>query len=281
MQAIILLLIAMVSIQSGASIAKNLFPVMGAAGTSALRLFFASLILWIIYRPWKSWPSREQYKKLAVYGISLGLMNLLFYFAIERIPLGIAVALEFTGPLAVAIGTSKKKIDFLWAILAGIGIYLLIPVSGSSSGLDILGIVFAVGAGAFWAAYILYGQVAGNSINGGLAATWGMTFAALVVIPFGFIFTGTKLFTPAYLPMGIVVAILSSAIPYTLEMVALRKLPTKTFGILMSLEPAVGAMAGLLILNERLNMLQSSAILMVVIASLGSTLSVKKNHLVD
>lgn len=281
MQAIILLLIAMVSIQSGASIAKNLFPVMGAAGTSALRLFFASLILWLIYKPWKAWPSSDQYKKLAIYGVSLGLMNLLFYFAIERIPLGIAVALEFTGPLAVAIGTSKKKIDFVWALLAGIGIYLLIPMNGSSSNLDIMGIIFAVGAGAFWAAYILYGQVAGKSIEGGLASTWGMTFAAIVVIPFGLIFTGTKLFTPAFLPLGIVVAILSSAIPYTLEMVALRKLPTKTFGILMSLEPAVGALAGLLILNERLSFLQSSAILMVVIASLGSTFSVKKNHLAD
>lgn len=273
---ILFVLIAMISIQTGASIAKGLFPALGAAGTSALRLLFATLVLWLIFKPWQKKLTQDQLRKLVVYGFSLGLMNLLFYFALERIPLGIAVALEFTGPLAVATFTSKRKTDFLWVLLAGIGIYLLLPVSSATQSLDLMGVLFALSAGACWAAYILYGQKAGNSLPGGLAVTWGMTFAALIVLPFGMSSVGLKIFETNFLMMGLIVGILSSALPYSLEMVALRELPTKTFGILMSLEPAIGALAGLIILQEKLTLLQWMAISCVIFSSLGSSLTAKK-----
>lgn len=273
-QAVFLLIIAMCSIQSGASLAKNLFPILGAAGTSGLRLFFASMILLIIWRPWNHRFTRMQMKPLAFYGLSLGWMNLLFYYALERIPLGIAVALEFTGPLAVALFNSKKKVDFIWTILAGVGIYLLLPVSGAV-GLDPLGVAFALGAGFFWAIYIFYGQKAGQGLHGGLATSMGMAFAAAVVLPFGIYSIGLKIFSPDLILLGLGVAILSSALPYSLEMISLKKLPTKTFGVLMSLEPAVGAFAGLLFLGEALTLLQWFAISCVIISSLGSTLTAK------
>jgi inner membrane transporter RhtA len=275
-RAISLLLIAMSSIQGGATVAKRIFPVLGPAGTSALRLLFATIILWVVFRPWKKSVTREQLKKLSFYGICLGFMNLSFYYALERIPLGLAVSLEFTGPLAVAIFTSGKKTDYIWAILAGIGIFLIVPDLRSSTA-DPFGVFLAILAGCFWAGYILYGKKAGKDIDGTLAATWGMTFAAAVVIPAGVFTSAEKLFSPEVLPFGIGVAILSSALPYTLEMLSLKKIPTKTFGVLMSLEPAVAAIAGLLFLNEQLTLVQWFAMLLIMLSSLGSSLSAEKN----
>ncbi|HXH31368.1 MAG TPA: EamA family transporter [Bacteriovoracaceae bacterium] len=272
LKSVLLLVVAMVSIQSGATLAKSLFPVLGAAGTSAVRLFFATIILWAIWRPWKYNFTRLQLQRLALYGLSLGLMNLLFYFAIVRIPLGVAVALEFTGPLAVAIAKSKSKFDYFWAVLAGIGIYLLLPVSGTSN-LDPIGMALALGAGFFWALYILYGQSAGSDLHGGLATTIGMTFAALIVIPFGIYQAGWSLLDLGLLPLGILVAVFSSALPYSLEMVSMKRLSTQTFGVLMSLEPAIGAMAGLAFLNEELLLVQWLAIFCIIFSSLGSTLT--------
>lgn len=199
-------------------------------------------------------------------------MNLLFYAALERIPLGIAVALEFTGPLAISILTSKKKIDFLWIILAAVGIYLLLP-SSSGVPLDVIGMLLALGAGFFWALYILFGKKAGQDIPGEVASSVGMTIAALVVMPFGFYFAGEKLLDNSLWPLGLLVGLLSSALPYTLEMFALKKIPTKTFGVLMSLEPAVATIAGFLFLSEALTLLQSAAILCIIISSLGSTMT--------
>ncbi len=270
-RSIFLLVIAMASIQFGATMAKGIFPVLGAAGTSAMRLTFATIILWLIFKPWQKRFTPHQIKKLAIYGLSLGIMNLTFYFALERIPLGIAVALEFTGPLAVAIFTSKHKMDYLWAFLAGVGIFLLLPAAGSGS-LDIIGIAFALAAGFFWAMYILYGKKAGDDLHGGTVTAIGMTFAALVAIPFGVIATGTKLFDYSLWPYGLAVAVLSSALPYSLEMVSLKNLPTKTFGVLMSLEPAIAAFAGLLFLGEALTLIQWMAILCIIISSFGSSL---------
>ncbi|HXH75062.1 MAG TPA: EamA family transporter [Bacteriovoracaceae bacterium] len=269
---VFLLLVAMISIQSGAAFAKKLFPTLGAAGTTSLRLFLAAMILWIIWKPWKFTYTAQDLKKLFLYGASLGFMNLLFYFAIERIPLGVAVAFEFTGPLAIAVLNSKKHVDYLWALLAAIGIYLLLPVSGSSD-LDPVGILFALGAGLCWALYILFGQKAGNNLHGGLASTIGMTFATVLIVPFGLSGAGEKLFDPTLLPLGLGVAIFSSALPYSLEMMALKSLSTQTFGVLMSLEPAIAAIAGLIFLSEQLLLLQWLAIFLIIISSLGSSLS--------
>lgn len=273
---ILVLILAIVSIQTGASFAKNLFPLAGAAGTTALRLFFASIILWFIFRPWKFTYKKSDLKNLAIYGTSLGLMNLTFYFALERIPLGLAVTLEFIGPLTLAILSSRRKIDFFWALLAALGIYMVMPVSDLTHALDPVGMMFALIAGMFWAFYIYFGQRAGKDLHGGMATTIGMTFAALVAIPFGLIIDGSKLLNPSLLPMGIIVAIFSSALPYSLEMYSLKKIPTKTFGILMSLEPAVASLVGLIFLGEQLTVIQWFAIFCVMAASLGSTLTISE-----
>lgn len=275
-KSIILLLIAMASIQSGATLAKKIFPVVGAAGTSGLRLFFAALIMWIIWRPWRVKITRVELKSVAIYGISLGLMNLLFYFALARIPLGIAVALEFTGPLAVAIFSSKRKLDIAWAIMAAIGLYLLLPVDSNTSALDPIGMLFAVGAGFFWALYILFGKKAGGNLHGTLAVSWGMLFAAIVVIPFGAVSAGATLLDWNILPIAFCVGVFSSALPYTLEMFALKDIPTQTFGVLMSLEPAIAALAGFIFLSEQLTFLQIAAVFCIMLSSLGSSLTAKR-----
>lgn len=237
-----------------------------------MRIYFASIMLLVLFRPWRFKLNSSQRKFLFIYGVSLGFMNLLFYAALERIPLGIAVALEFTGPLAISILTSKKKIDFLWIILAALGIYLLLP-SSSGVPLDLAGMLMALGAGFFWAMYILFGKKAGQDIPGEVAASVGMTIAALVVLPFGLYLSGEKLLDNSLWPLGLLVGLLSSALPYTLEMFALKKIPTKTFGVLMSLEPAVATIAGFLFLSEALTFLQSTAILCIIISSLGSTMT--------
>lgn len=274
--AIILLFIAMISIQLGAGFAKSLFPLAGAAGTSLLRLFFATAILWIIWRPWRFKFETDQLKSLLWYGGALGLMNLTFYISLERIPLGLAVTLEFIGPLTLSILSSRKKIDFLWVLLAAAGIYLVMPSSHSSHTLDFVGVMFALIAGAFWAFYIHFGQKAGRSLHGGVAATCGMTVAAAIIFPFGVSLDGPLLMNPAILPLGLLVAALSSALPYSLEMVALKRMPTKTFGILMSLEPAIASIVGLVLLKETLLWTQWIAIFLIICASLGSIITAQK-----
>lgn len=277
--AVSVLILAMISIQTGASFAKSLFPLAGPAGTTAFRLFFATLILWIIWRPWRMRFNSKDLKNLAIYGFSLGLMNLTFYFALKRIPLGLAVTLEFVGPLALTIFSSRKKIDYIWAVLAGIGIYLIMPGREiSSSAADPIGMMWALIAGMFWAFYIFFGQRAGKNLHGGIATTIGMSFAALAAIPFGLIMDGDKMFNLSIVPMGLFVAVLSSALPYSLEMIALKKMPTKTFGVLMSLEPAIASLVGLIFLSEALTFVQWLAIGCVICASLGSTLTARDSN---
>lgn len=273
------LIIAIFSIQFGASVAKGLFPLVGAFGATALRLSMASLILLVIWRPWRFRLSKKSYFAIAIYGASLGLMNFLFYLSLERIPLGIAVALEFTGPLGISLLHSKRPKDFLWAILAAIGIFLILPLSMVSADLDLLGIIFALGAGFCWALYILFGQKAGNSEHSGVVTSLGLLVAALVVWPFGIFFNEKRIFVFEAMPMALTVAIFSSALPYSLEMISLKKIPTKVFGILMSLEPAIAAMMGLVFLNEVLSFKQVVAISLIIIASLGGSLSIKKKPL--
>ncbi len=269
----LLILVAITSIQTGAGLAKGLFPLAGVAGTSTFRLLFASLILWAIWRPWRFKLTIQDLKNLFIFGLSLGFMNLTFYFAIERIPLGPAVTLEFIGPLGVSLLSSRKKLDFLWVTFAALGIFLVMPQDQARLATDGLGILFALIAGFFWALYIYFGKRAGTNLHAGLATTMGMTFAFLVVLPFGLLLDGEKLSDPNLLPMGIVVAIFSSALPYSLEMYSLKRIPAKTFGILMSLEPVAASLIGLFFLNQELSHLQWGAILCVIVASLGTTLT--------
>jgi inner membrane transporter RhtA len=196
-------------------------------------------------------------------------MNLVFYMALKTIPLGIAVGLEFTGPLAVALFGSRRRLDFLWLALAVVGLLFLVPIAPSDNRLDPVGVAFALCAGACWAIYIVFGQKAGHA-HGAPAATWGTLIAATAIVPIGMASAGLTLLSPAVLPKGLVVAILSSALPYTLEMTALRRLSTKAYGTLMSIEPALAALAGLALLHEHLTRLQWLAIGAVMIASVGT-----------
>lgn len=267
-----LLLIAMASIQSGASLAKSMFPIVGAQGTTTLRLVFASLIMLILLRPWRAKLNAQSLRTVIVYGIALGGMNFLFYMSLRTVPLGIAVALEFTGPLAVAIYASRKAIDFLWIGLAAIGLMLLIPTGATTAGIDLVGAGYALGAGVCWALYILFGQKAGAD-NGVQTAALGVMIAALFVAPIGIVHAGAALLTPALIPVALGVAVLSTALPYTLEMIALTRMPTRTFGTLMSIEPAIGALSGLLFLQEYLTFSQWMAILCIILASVGATMT--------
>lgn len=267
-----LLLVAMVSIQTGAAIAKGIFPVVGPIGAVSLRVLFAALLLAVALRPWRVRRTPAAWRTTLVYGIALGGMNCLFYAALRTVPLGIAVAIEFTGPLAVAMLASRRAVDFLWIALAVLGLLLLLPLRAADTAIDPLGAAFALGAGVCWALYILYGQKAGAE-HGLQTTAVGMAVAAIVILPFGIMDAGAALLTPEILPVALGVAILSSALPYSLEMIALPRLPTKTFGTLMSIEPAFGALAGLLLLGERLAAQQWVAIGAIIVASAGTTLT--------
>jgi inner membrane transporter RhtA len=266
---IALLLVAMVSIQSGASLAKSLFPLVGAAGTTALRLGLAALILSLLMRPWQARLSLKSCRALLAYGVALGGMNLLFYLSLQSIPLGVAVALEFTGPLALALFSSRRLLDFLWVALAVSGLWLLLPNQDSSTQLDPWGMALALGAGACWALYIIFGQKAGAK-HGAHTVALGTIVAALLVFPVGLWQTGGGLFSVALLPVAVAVAVLSSALPYSLEMVALTRLPARIFSILMSMEPAIAALSGLLFLGEQLTWNQWLAIGAIILASAGA-----------
>jgi inner membrane transporter RhtA len=274
---VIMVLVAIISIQTGASIAKQLFHDLSPAGVATLRLCFASLILACLCRPWRFSFTRQHMPALAAYGLSMGFMNLFIYLSLQYIPLGIAVALEFTGPLGVAICTSRRAIDFAWVLLAIAGIACLLP-SAEHSILHWQGIAYALGAGLCWALYIIFGQKAGNIAHSGLVTSAGMIIAAMAITPIGIWTSQSALLNVSIWPIALLVALLSSAFPYYLEMNALRALPTKTFGVLMSMEPAVAAVSGFLILNEQLTLPQWLGIICIMLASLGATLSLQKAH---
>lgn len=272
------LIVAMLSFTSGASVAKQLFPIIGAEGTTALRLSIGALILIAVLRPWRVRLSAMSWRSIVFYGLAMGGMNLLFYMSIQTLPLGIAIALEFTGPLSVAILSSRRKIDLLWVALAAGGLLLLVPLGDSVAHIDPVGTLLALGAGVCWALYIIAGKRAGQE-HGTLATSLGMAVAAFAVFPIGFAHAGTALFQPDVLLIGTIVAVLSSAFPYTLEMFALRHLPAQTYGTLTSGEPAAGAMVGLFLLGEALPLLQWCAIAMIVTASVGATMTAIRNQL--
>lgn len=271
---VVALVAGMVSLQCGATFAETLFPAVGATGAAALRVGFSALILVAAWRPWRRSPSAREAGWIALYGASLGAMNLLFYLALARLPLGPAVAIEFAGPLAVALATSRRRADFLWIGLAILGLGSLLPLTGTG-GLDPLGTVYALGAALAWALYILFGQQAGRR-DGGQAVALGMLMAALVAAPFGLAEAGAALLSPPILATGFAVALMTSALPYSLEMVALRRLDRGTFGVLMSLEPAIAALAAFALLGERLSPVQWAAIGCVMAASAGITQSARR-----
>ena len=267
-------LLAIISVQCGAAIAKTLFPAIGAAGTASIRIGLSAIILLLAYRPNLKKITPQQWKIVIPYGLCLGAMNLIFYLAIERISIGLAVTLEFIGPLLVAIIGSKRLIDYCWVLLAGIGIALIAPWTNDH--IDSLGVLFALLAGGLWASYIVLGGKISKIMKDGDAVSTGMLFAALLILPFGFYENGLAHLTPKLFGMGIALAFLSSAIPFTLEMKALGQLPPRTFSILMSLEPAAASVCAFIFLQESLNFYEILAVICVVVASAGSTLTAKK-----
>jgi len=266
-----LVLLGIVSIQVGAALAKHLFALAGTSGTVALRLAFAAVVLVLLWRPSVRIGKRMLLTVLG-YGVVLGSMNLLFYQAIERIPLGAAVTIEFLGPLAVAVVGSRRWVDGLWALLAAGGVLLL---TRSDGGLVWTGVLFALLAGVCWATYILVAASLGSQSTDGQGLALAMVFAALVVLPFGVGDLGPVLLDPLVLLSGLGVALLSTVVPHSLELEALRRIPPRVFGILMSLEPAMAALVGLVVLHEALRPTQWVAVCCVVLASAGATRTAK------
>ncbi|WP_160136235.1 EamA family transporter [Chryseobacterium sp. c4a] len=263
-------LLAIICVQGGASIAKQLFPAIGAIGTVTLRIVLSAILLTLINRPKFSQFNAQKWKYCAMYGVGLACMNLIFYMAIQRIPLGLAVTVEFAGPLFLALALSRKVLDVVWALLACIGILLIVP--WKSDHIDLVGLGLAFLAGIFWAIYIVMGGKVSKIMDGKDAVTTGMLFASLVIIPFTIWDGAVFNITPAIFAKGLGVAILSSALPFSLEIMALKRLPAKTFSILMSLEPAFAALSGLVFLAEELTFLQWISIGCVIAASIGTTI---------
>ena len=269
------LLISMISYQCGASLAKHLFPQVGAQGATAYRLGLSAVMLLAWRRPWRRSNGGRDWRALWGYGLAMGAMNLVFYMSLRTIPLGIAVAMEFTGPLALALIGSRRPIDFVWIALVVAGLALLLPLRTQAQALDPVGVMYALAAGVGWALYIVLGKKAGAS-HGADAVTLGTSVGALLAIPVGAVHAGSALLSPALLPYAVGVAVLSSALPYSLEMVALTRLPARTFSTLLSLEPALAALAGMIFLQEHLTALQWFAIAAIMVASAGTVLSARQ-----
>ncbi|NQD37809.1 EamA family transporter [Permianibacter sp. IMCC34836] len=265
---IVLVLVSIFSVQAGAAFAKHLFVYFGPLGTVFLRVFLAALVLLLWARPrWRE-MSAAGWRTTLMFATVLGGMNATYYLSLERLPLGLAVTIEFIGPLSVALWQSHRLLDVIWVILAAAGIALLNPFSGA---LDPIGIGLALAAGFCWGAYIVLGQrMSGSSLPGQQGLALAMAAAALVLVPFGAVAAAPVVSNGWWLLAAVAVALLSSVVPYSLEIEALRRMPTRVFGILMSLEPAVAAMMGLLILGEALGLNQIVAIALVMLASYGA-----------
>jgi inner membrane transporter RhtA len=260
---------SVVALGIGTSFAKQLFPQIGSLGTTALRVGFSALILLLIWRPWRWTTTRADAQSLLRYGVALGCMNLMFYQSLRTIPFGVAVAIEFSGPLAVAFFTSRRGIDYVWIALAIAGLGLLLPLGHDVASLNPEGVLFALGAAVCWAAYIVFGQRLGH-LHAGHSVALGLSVAAITVVPFGVWHAGSALLDPGILLFGLGVAAVSSAIPISLEMVALKRLTPAAFGVMASMEPAVAALMGMLLLSEHLTGLQWLAIGLVMCAAAGS-----------
>jgi inner membrane transporter RhtA len=260
------LLGSQISVNLGAAVAKHLFNVIGVEAITALRVGFSALLLMAIFRPWRSPLTRRDIVNLLIYGTVMGMMNLLIYRAFKHIPIGIAVAIEVTGPLTVALLSSRRPRNIASCVLAAFGLYLLLPLNAGAERLDPAGVTYAFGAAACWALYIVFGKRA-STLRGGQAVAWGLMVASLFIVPIGAAYADASMLTPAIILAGLAIAILSSAIPYSLEILALRGLPQGLFGMFSSAAPAVSAVAGMLILGEHLKAIQWLAIACIVLAS--------------
>lgn len=260
---------AIIAVQCGSAVATNLFASAGAGGAAFLRLAFGAVVLVGVWRPWQHRHERAGWKAAILFGLSTAALNLSFYLALDRIPLGITVALEFIGPLALAVAGSRRLLDLLWTSLAAAGIALLAPWGGLH--LDGLGVGFALLAGLLWALYILLSARVGRLFSGGEGLAIATAAGAIALGPVGFVSAGASLLQPRILLLGLAVGFLSSVIPYSLEMEALRRLPTRVFGVLMSTEPAVGTLVGIIFLGQLLTARAFVAIALVTAAAIGAT----------
>jgi inner membrane transporter RhtA len=282
-----LLVFGMITVQLGAALAKDLFSSLGPAGVVFLRVGFAALTLLVIWRPWRLRASgaqggqrrgvlagagRRDFLAVVAFGLILAVMNLTFYAALDRIPLGVTVTIEFIGPLSVAVAGSRRVLDLLWVMLAVGGILLLAPLGVLGTvPLDPLGLLLALGAGACWAIYILLSARVGKAFPGGTGLSLAMAIGAFALLPVGIASAGSALLNPRLLLLGAGVGLLSSVIPYSLEMAALRRISTSAFGVLMSLEPAIAALVGWLVLREALELRAIIALALVTTAAIGAT----------
>jgi inner membrane transporter RhtA len=272
--AVLLVIGAATSVQAGASVAKSLFPSFGPPGVVWLRLVFGSIALWAIARPELRGRPRHELRLVAALGVVLVSMNVSFYESIDRLPLGIAVTVEFLGPLAVAILGSRRRVDFLWVLLAGLGVALL--AEGGGKGVHASGLALAALAGVFWALYIYLSVPIGKAYPGASGLAPAMVLGAILITPWGIISAGHHLREPQLVGAAVGVGLLSSALPWSLELEALRRLPTHVFGVVLSLEPAVAALAGFVFLHEHLRLRAWLAIALVVLASAGAALEVQR-----
>jgi inner membrane transporter RhtA len=276
LKAIALVLAAAMSVQGGASVAKSLFPSFGPPGVVWLRLLFGSIALWVIARPdLRTRPWRELRLVVAL-GVVLVSMNVSFYESIARLPLGVAVTVEFLGPLAVAILASRRRLDLVWVVLAGLGVALL--AEGGGKGVHPFGLVLAALAGVFWALYITLSVPVGRAFSGASGLAPAMVIGALLVTPWGIVSAGAHLRDPQLVGAAVGVGLLSSALPWSLELEALRRLPTNVFGVVLALEPAVAALAGVVFLHEHLHARAWFAIALVVVASAGAALELRREQ---
>jgi len=260
------------SFEIGAAFTKGLFPALGAFGAATVRLFFGAVFLWAIWRPWRGALTHRQVRAVLAYGAALGGMSLFFYLALATLPLGLTLSLEMTGPLTLSLLMSRRLLDMVWIAVAATGLMLLLPL-GQAMVLDPRGMLFAVLAGTCWALYIVAGQKAGASLPQGRAMALSLAVAALVVAPWGIAKAGTALMDPRNLPVAILSGLFSTAVPYSLDLYAMSRIPARLFGLLMSLAPVAGALVGLVMLHEALTPRQWSAILCIVAATGGSSLA--------
>jgi inner membrane transporter RhtA len=272
-----LALLSIVSVQLGAAIAESLFQSVGSSGVVFLRVAFAALILSMLWRPHRHLKGhrRSDFLFVFLFGLAIAGTSIFFYAAISRLPLGIAVTLEFIGPLGVAVLGSRRRVDFLWVALAAAGVILLAPIGNTQ--LDPLGVLFALLAGFFWGAYIVFNARVGRAFEGGTGLALTLIVATLLLLPFGLASGGAALFTPKVLFVGFCVSLLASFVSYSLEFEALRRLPASSFGVLMSLEPAVAALIGFIVLHQTMDLREILALVLIIVASGGVSFAQKKD----
>jgi inner membrane transporter RhtA len=265
---------AMASFQVSAAFAKTLFPALGPQGAVAVRLSLGAVMLLALARPWRRWPVRAAWPPLLGLGVSVGVAVLFFYLAISRLPLGVSIALQFLGPLGVAVFGSRRALDLAWAGLAALGVWALVAPGGVRFSADPMGVTFALAAAAGWAGYILFGRVAGSALGPSTAAL-ATTIAALLVLPVGAARAGALLAHPSLIPLALGVALFSSVIPFSLELFALPRMPARTFAVFTSIEPVFGCLSGFVLLGERLSLAQAAGVAAVITAAAGAAWSAR------